>query len=329
MVSRRAAFVLLSVLAGFACALLVVVAVAPAAHSLAYAGGLLVLVALGGWTVEVRATSDADAADAPASSVWPLALALGLAAVALGLVFPWSRGGLIVAVPLVLVAGRAWVGSAVALRSETPATGATALPTPLPAATLASRAAHGDAIAVERTPRPLSRRSVLQGGLWLGLGSSLAVSTGALFNFLWERKPGAFGGVVSVGPADRYPPGSKTKIYEGKFWLVHLDAAQGGPGFLALWQKCPHLGCTVPWRPEAVVVDPNTGDSHKGWFICPCHGSTYNDAGVLVHGPAPRPMDHMAVTIDANTGAIAVDTGSITKGTLDNAAYAVREVARA
>jgi cytochrome b6-f complex iron-sulfur subunit len=137
---------------------------------------------------------------------------------------------------------------------------------------------------------------------------------------------------VTAGLASDYPPGSKTKIQEGRFWLVNLSPAQGGPGFLALWQKCPHLGCTVPWEANFNFTDPETGRSKKGWFRCPCHQSTYDDAGVRVYGPAPRSMDRMELQIEASAGRIQVDTGRIVKGTTDNASFAVRppgEVAEA
>ncbi len=111
-----------------------------------------------------------------------------------------------------------------------------------------------------------------------------------------------------------YPPGSKTPIAEGKFWLVNLTEEQGGPGFLALWWKCPHLGCTVPWRESFVFPDPATGQDKRGWFRCPCHGSTYNDAGVRVFGPAPRSMDHMDLTIDPSSKRISVNTGKRHQG---------------
>ncbi len=96
------------------------------------------------------------------------------------------------------------------------------------------------------------------------------------------------------------------------------------PAILALWWKCPHLGCTVPWRETFSWPDPETGQNKRGWFRCPCHGSTYNDAGVRVFGPAPRSMDHMEVSIDPSTGRIDVNTGAITKGTPDNATFAVQ-----
>ncbi|KAJ6693360.1 hypothetical protein OIU85_004158 [Salix viminalis] len=38
---------------------------------------------------------------------------------------------------------------------------------------------------------------------------------------------------------------------------------------------CTHLGCVVPWNQA------------EKKFICPCHGSQYNDQGRVVRGPAP------------------------------------------
>lgn len=41
---------------------------------------------------------------------------------------------------------------------------------------------------------------------------------------------------------------------------------------------CTHLGCVVPW---------NAGENK---FMCPCHGSQYNDEGKVIRGPAPRSL---------------------------------------
>ncbi|HEY7268247.1 MAG TPA: Rieske 2Fe-2S domain-containing protein, partial [Dehalococcoidia bacterium] len=92
----------------------------------------------------------------------------------------------------------------------------------------------------------------------------------------------------------------------------------------ALWHKCPHLGCTVPWREEFSYTDPKSGEAHVGWFRCPCHGSTYNDAGVRVAGPAPRSMDRMEMNFDKDSGRLIVETGKITRGSNDNAAHALK-----
>jgi cytochrome b6-f complex iron-sulfur subunit len=189
---------------------------------------------------------------------------------------------------------------------------------------LAAQAAGGAAIAIERVETgQLSRRNLLRISFWTGLGAGLAAFAAMMVDMLYPRGVTGFGSVVSAGTVDQFPPGTKTPNATGKFWLVNLTAEQGGPGFLALWWKCPHLGCTVPWRETFVFVDPGTNQEDRGWFRCPCHGSTYNDAGVRVFGPAPRSMDRMAITIDPSTKRISVNTGAITKGTPDNASFAV------
>jgi cytochrome b6-f complex iron-sulfur subunit len=197
---------------------------------------------------------------------------------------------------------------------------------PVPATALAAQAAGGAAIAIERVePAPVTRRGLLRVTFWAGLGAGLATIGGTIVDMLYPRGVTGFGGVVAAGTTDQLPPGEKTDKYNiGKFWLVHLTEEQGG-GFLALWWKCPHLGCTVPWRPTFSFPDPATGQDKRGWFRCPCHGSTYNDAGVRVFGPAPRSMDRMELTIDPATKRISVNTGRITKGTPDNEKFAVKE----
>ena len=81
----------------------------------------------------------------------------------------------------------------------------------------------------------------------------------------------------------------------GKFYLIHTE-----DGVMALYWRCPHLGCTVP--PYNMAAEE---------FHCPCHGSIYNYVGVRTGGPAPRPMDYMSASIDEATGDVLVDTGSI------------------
>jgi cytochrome b6-f complex iron-sulfur subunit len=163
--------------------------------------------------------------------------------------------------------------------------------------------------------RKLARRSFLRvsafSGLMLFLGSQIAGFL-AFFNLL---KPTGFGGTVAIA-AQRVPiPGGEpVRISEGKCWLVNL----AGP---ELYWKCPHLGCSVPWNGAfngATVNFPGI----IGWFRCPCHGSTYSRAGIRVFGPAPRPMDTMAITVNGD-GSLSVNTGQITSGDVDNPLRAV------
>jgi cytochrome b6-f complex iron-sulfur subunit len=71
-------------------------------------------------------------------------------------------------------------------------------------------------------------------------------------------------------------------------------------GFVALYQKCVHLGCRVP---QCVTSQ---------WFECPCHGSQYNQVGEKKGGPAPRGLDRFATEVSGNS--LTVDTGTIIQG---------------
>jgi cytochrome b6-f complex iron-sulfur subunit len=329
---------------GLATAMVVVTLIKPVEHSLAYASGAIVIIGLLGWIIEAREVAGPTPAvepeheeeeEAPGPSYWPIILALGVVGIAAGLVYEWEYGALLVGIPLAMGSGAAW--SAVLKRELeplfSPEAQAMGLPLvasdgrvlmPVPGQMLATQAAGGAAIAIERVEtKQVSRRNLLRISFWSGLGAGLLAFAGMLVDMLYPRGITGFGSVVSAGSVDQFPPGSKTQNAEGKFWLVNLTEEQGGPGFLALWWKCPHLGCTVPYRDTFSFPDPATGQDKRGWFRCPCHGPTYNDAGVRVFGPAPRSMDRMALTIDAS-GRISVNTGSIAKGTPDNNKFAVQ-----
>ena len=329
---------------GLALAMIVVTLVQEVSSSLSYASGILVIVSLLGWVLEARQVAGPPPAiepeheeeeEAPGPSYWPVLLAAGIVGISSGLIYDGRYGALVVAVPLAIGSAAAWMSI---LRREveenmpTPEQQAErlALPGPggrmmLPVANnqLALQAAGGAAIAIEQSPaKGVSRRNLLAITFWTGLGAGLLGIAGTIVDMLYPRGITGFGGVVSAGTTDQYPAGSKTQIFEGRFWLVNLTEQQGGPGFLALWWKCPHLGCTVPWRSDFHFTDPATGADKVGWFRCPCHGSTYNDAGVRVFGPAPRSMDRMDMTISG--GKISVNTGKVTKGSTDNPKFAVK-----
>lgn len=181
----------------------------------------------------------------------------------------------------------------------------------------------------QREARKIARRSFLRVSAFAGLSLFLGAMLASFLGFFNLRKPTGFGGVVNVA-ANQIPVvgAEPVRISAGKFWLVNLEGAEGDVlgvggtgGLLALYWKCPHLGCTVPWNAAfngAQVNFPGV----VGWFRCPCHGSTYSKAGIRVFGPAPRPLDTMDIAINAD-GSLGVNTGRIAFGTNDNPLRAV------
>jgi cytochrome b6-f complex iron-sulfur subunit len=177
--------------------------------------------------------------------------------------------------------------------------------------------------------RKIARRSFVRVSAFAGMTLFVTAMSASFLGFFNRRRPSGFGGVVNVSKSRIPTPGAEpSRISEGKFWLSNLVGAEGDVlgvggtgGIMALYWKCPHLGCTVPWNGTfngATVNFPGV----IGWFRCPCHGSTYSRAGIRVFGPAPRPMDTMAVTINSD-GSLNVNTGRVTGGGADNPLRAV------
>jgi len=136
--------------------------------------------------------------------------------------------------------------------------------------------------------------------------------------FLWPFGSTGFGGVFAIGTVDDikafiaaqakpfYAPQARTymEIYPQadlpKAKQVYKPAIYDGMekyGLVALYQRCVHLGCRVPFCQSSQ------------WFECPCHGSKYNRVGEKKAGPAPRGLDRFHFTVDG--GQVKVDTGTI------------------
>ncbi len=127
----------------------------------------------------------------------------------------------------------------------------------------------------------------------MGVLGALALTeiAGASLLFLAPRNmEGEFGGVVTAGPVDSFPNGSITEFPAGRFFLVRAEDG----GFLAVYRRCTHLGCSVSWKPD------------QNQFVCPCHGSHFDFYGDVENPPAPRALDTFAVLIE--DGIVKVDT---------------------
>jgi len=143
---------------------------------------------------------------------------------------------------------------------------------------------------------------------------------GSVLAFLWPSGTGGFGAKINVGKLSdiqtAITAGKGFAYYpEGRMWVTNYpssalpkakkvysppELAGMEAGVVALYQKCPHLGCRVP----SCVTSQ--------WFECPCHGSQYNQVGEKKGGPAPRGMDRFAMAVSG--GSLQVDTGTIITG---------------
>ena len=76
-----------------------------------------------------------------------------------------------------------------------------------------------------------------------------------------------------LGATDEMPASDENLTKRGQEkWLIAVGI-------------CTHLGCI----PQGQKTTDERGE-YGGWF-CPCHGSTYDTAGRIRKGPAPRNLD--------------------------------------
>jgi cytochrome b6-f complex iron-sulfur subunit len=167
----------------------------------------------------------------------------------------------------------------------------------------------------------VTRRQFFNRSIVAGSGLGLGAFGVAALAFLWPSAGGGFGGKIVVGseaeakdafsnkipfynaaaktyivayPKEDLPKARKVTAYTAPI-LAGMEQ-----GYVALYQKCVHLGCRVPWCPSSQ------------WFECPCHGSKYNRVGEKQGGPAPRGLDRFVLELSG--GNIVVDTGSLVIG---------------
>lgn len=140
-----------------------------------------------------------------------------------------------------------------------------------------------------------SRRDFLRSGWKLGSGllGAAAVYTG--YEALRPLASGAAGAKITVGDVTAFSAGTSTYVPAGRLYVVNANNH-----LFALSQKCPHLGCHVPFCDSS------------GRFECPCHGSIFDIAGEYVGGPAPHGMDQYELTLDGKS--VVVDTSVVKTG---------------
>lgn len=148
----------------------------------------------------------------------------------------------------------------------------------------------------------VSRRQFFNRAITATFGSFLGLFGLYGLAFFWPKLTGGFGTDVDAGAVGDLgdqtvnPDGTIVPVFipEARAYVVPAPTTLGeqyegrsveAGGFMALFQRCVHLGCRVPWCSTSIG------------FECPCHGSRYNSVGEYFSGPAPRNLDRFIVEL--------------------------------
>jgi cytochrome b6-f complex iron-sulfur subunit len=161
----------------------------------------------------------------------------------------------------------------------------------------------------------VSRRQFFNRAISATFFSFLGVLGIEILAFMWPKLKGGFGADVDAGAVSDLLLATRTSsggvipafIPEARAYVVPADEANlsdqfegrgvAAGGLMALYQRCVHLGCRVPWCATS-----------QG-FECPCHGSKYDAIGEYFGGPAPRNLDRFEVEVADDR--FIIHTGSI------------------
>src|SRR5437763_7132810 len=187
----------------------------------------------------------------------------------------------------------------------------------------------GGAEAAEIAKERLSRRRFLRRSMLSVWGLSTTAAVGGALYMLYPNLAGQFGSDLVVGSKSDFvaaKPDDFKKDLAGVFYrqaaktyVMHLSKNtqfslsgtnladqldsesvvkdSDGSYWIALYQRCVHLGCTVPFRDDCVS------------FKCPCHGSHYHVTGEYLDGPAPPSLDRFALSFNGED--VVIDTGTL------------------
>ena len=135
----------------------------------------------------------------------------------------------------------------------------------------------------------VSRRQFFNRATVTLMSAGLGGFGAAVLGFLWKGAEGGFCSKINAGKVDDIIAGIRSNngflyLPEARAWVTEypkeslakaeaIYASQApvfagmSSGIVALYQKCPHLGCRVPTC------------ATSQWFECPCHGSQFNRVG--------------------------------------------------
>jgi cytochrome b6-f complex iron-sulfur subunit len=154
-----------------------------------------------------------------------------------------------------------------------------------------SNAPAGDVVERSRLdPEPMPRRDFLGlAAAWSAMATLIFASLGML------KLPKA---AVLPSPSKKFRVTLPDSLGAGDPYLAPgrpVVLVRDDQGVYAVSRVCTHLGCIVQPSPSG--------------FDCPCHGSRFGPDGIVIKGPAPKPLAWLAVS-PLGGGSYVVDEGT-------------------
>lgn len=170
--------------------------------------------------------------------------------------------------------------------------------------------------AAETASQRLARRRFLRRSILAVGGLSMVASGAGALYMLYPTLAGQFGSALDIGPKAFFPAATPDTFQFNRAGVFYQESARAfivhlaketrylltdnslsneladewftrdsdGSYWLALYQRCTHLGTTVAFRDECLS------------FKCPSHGAHFHCDGEYLDGPAPRNMDRFRLS---------------------------------
>lgn len=125
---------------------------------------------------------------------------------------------------------------------------------------------------------PVGRRAFL----WTAALGGLAAVLGEWLPRRWVSAT-AVTTPFPIPGAQQLAPGSAVSFTVPGTTIPAVLVRRTADAFVALDQRCPHLGCPVQWSAQ------------RERFECPCHKAIFDGAGGVVSGPPRRGLRRIAI----------------------------------
>jgi Rieske Fe-S protein len=249
-----------------------------------------------------------DTPHVPGPSLWPIAFAIGVACLLLGLVISWIVAA--VGAAIAVVSGFLWAREVTRdVRDEVPVI------EPETRAVADAPSAES-AVRAQDAPLPAYTRSRFLEASTIGVGAAIgAVVTLPVLGFtVLPSFTNIEEGEADLGPIENFPEGeyviasylakpSQGEVSRRTVFVRRNRVESGDPSFTILYSRCVHLGCPV--QPNGPIDEENTTEIEgvelrpvlAQSFGCPCHGGLYDAEGNRQAGPPVRSLDRLTFSI--------------------------------